>query len=109
MDKKLSTDVCLAYSNRTEQEIAFKRELDSWRQANPNIKISYVVTECEPKDKTCIFGRIDSAFIKKSICDIEERMVFIYGPPKMVEAMKEIAVGLKVAPENLKTEVFVGY
>ena len=33
-DKKLSTDVALLYSNRNEDEIAFKKELHNWQSQN---------------------------------------------------------------------------
>ncbi len=109
VDKGLNTDVCLVYSNRTEEEIAFRKELDNWKALNKNLKISYVVSECEPKDKTCIFGRVDQGLIKKLVCDINDRIMFIFGPPKMVEAMNGLCLDLNCAKDNVKIENFVGY
>ena len=109
VEKKLDTDVCLVYSNRTEEEIAFKDELDNWRSANNNLKISYVVTDCQPKDNTCIFGRVDKELIRGQICDLEKRVLFIFGPPKMVETMQGVSLEAGVKEENLRVENFVGY
>ena len=109
VEKKLNTDVCLVYSNRTEEEIAFKQELDAWRNLNPNLKVSYLVTDCQPKDSACIFGRVDAALIKSRICDIEQRIVFIFGPPKMVEALQGVSLEAGARKENIKTENFIGY
>lgn len=109
IDKDLSTDVCLIYSNRVEEEIAFKKELDGWKATNNNIKVSYVVSECEPKDKTCIFGRVDEGLINKLMCDIADRIMFIFGPPRMVEAMNGLCLGFNCSKDNIKIENFVGY
>ncbi len=38
-----------------------------------------------------------------------ERVVFIFGPPSMVEAMKDICVEGGVLEYSIKTEVFLGY
>jgi len=107
-DRKLATDVCLLYSNRNEDEIAFKKELDGWKAAN-KINISYLVSECEPKDKTCYFGVINADVVKERICELHTRLMFIFGPPKMVEAMKALSLELGLSENNIRTESFVGY
>jgi ferredoxin-NADP reductase len=109
VEKGLDTDICLVYSNRTEEEIAFKQELDIWRALNNNLKVTYIVTDCQPKDKTCLFGRVDKELIKAQIYDLEERILFIFGPPKMVEAMQALSLEAGVKKENLRIENFIGY
>lgn len=109
LDSRLDTDVCLIYSNRIEEEIAFKKELDSWQKSNKNIKISYIVTDCQPKDSRCIFAKVDMALVKEKACDLNERLVFIFGPPRMVEAMGAICAQLGYNEENIKKEKFIGY
>jgi ferredoxin-NADP reductase len=107
--KKLPTDVHLVYANRSEEETAFKRELDLWQEEKGNIKVSYVVSDSPPKDKNFIFGRIDAELIKDVMPDIAGRMLFIFGPPKMVEVMHQLALELGCAKENIKRENFIGY
>jgi len=109
VEKKLDSRVALFYSNRTEEEIAFKQELDLWQSKNYNIKVLYAITECQPKDSKCIFGRIDKALITANTPDLKERIFFIFGPPKMVEAMKGICLELGCSEEKIKTESFIGY
>jgi ferredoxin-NADP reductase len=109
IDKRLETDVLLLYSNKTEEEIAFKKELDYWQGVNRNIKLLYVVTDREPKDKSCIFGRIDKNLLSERVADLKERVIFIFGPPKMVEAMKNLCVETGSREGNIKTESFLGY
>lgn len=108
-DKGLATDVCLVYSNRNEEEIAFKKELDYWKTNNKNIKITYLISDCQPKDNTCLFGRIDKDTVERHMCDVKDRVVFIFGPPKMVEAMNSLCLDFKCNKDNVKVENFIGY
>jgi ferredoxin-NADP reductase len=41
--------------------------------------------------------------------DIKGRIIFAFGPPKMVEAMKGLCLGMGCNPANVKTESFLGY
>lgn len=109
LEKKLDTDVLLFYSNRTEDEIAFRGELDSWQSQNKDIKIIYTVTDCQPKDKRCLLGYIDKTLLTAKISDIRERVFFTFGPPGMVKVMENLCLDLSCNRENIKTESFLGY
>ena len=109
VDRGLSTDALLLYSNRTDDDIAFKKELDFWQGQNKNIKVSYIVTDCQPRDKTCIRGVIDKGMVIEKVYELNKRIFFIFGPPRMVEAMDNLCLDLGCSKENIKTERFVGY
>lgn len=108
-DKNIDTDIVLFYSNRTDEDIAFRQELDSWHYKKENIEIFYLVTDCQPKDNKCFFGKIDKDFLTPRIKDWKERVIFNFGPPPMVDAMKSLCQDLSCRPENLKVEKFLGY
>lgn len=107
--KELHTEVHVVYSNRTDDEIAFRQELDAWQAKHANIKVSYTLTECQPKDNTCLFGAIDQNLLYTHVCDLTERVIFIFGPPRMVEAMRQLSFDLGCAADRVKVENFVGY
>lgn len=109
IEKKPDTQVTLFYSNRTDNDIAFKKELDGWQKINENIKAFYTVTECLPKDKTCVFGHIDKKLLSEKAYNLEQAIIYIFGPPRMVEAMQSLALELAYKKENIKTEKFIGY
>lgn len=109
VDKKLDTDILLIYSNRTEEDIAFRKELDNWKSINNNLKVLYSITECEPKDKDCFFGRIDKDLFAERAMGSGERIFFIFGPPVMVEAMRNLCLEMNCDKQNIKSEIFVGY
>ncbi len=107
-EKNLNIDSVLIYSNRTVDEIAFKEELDLLNQRN-NTKVVYTVTDQDTDDSQYIKSRIDIDLVKDQILDIKERIVFIFGPPKMVEAMVALLKELGVSDDNIKKESFWGY
>lgn len=109
MDKKLNTRVTLIYSNRSEEEIAFREKLDLWLSKNSNLKVIYVLSETKSDDPNILSGRIDKNLISIRFPDISERVVFIFGPPKMVEAMNNLCLELSLNKANIITENFVGY
>jgi len=62
-DTHLDTDVLLIYSNRTEEEIAFRNILDNWRSQHKHFRIIYTLTDCTPQDPICRGGRIDKDLV----------------------------------------------
>jgi ferredoxin-NADP reductase len=108
--KQLNTDVCLLYSNRLESDIAFKKELDAWERTYPHLlHVVYLVSGCEPVDKRCVFGNIDKNIVMGHMSDWQERVIFIFGPPGMVNAMQNICAEISCKKEMVKTEHFIGY
>ena len=107
--KGLPTDVLVFYSNRSEDDIAFRKELDAWRVAGPSLQTLYTVTDCEPTDTACIFGRIDKPLLEKHLPDYSDRVVFVYGPPRMVEALRSCCQDLGCSADRINCENFMGY
>ena len=107
--QKHDIDMVLFYSNKGYEEIAFKKELDVWRSQHNNLKVFYTLTDCQPQQSECRFGRIDAALLGEVLSDISSRVFFIFGPPKMVEAMNKVCIEAGCKKENIKTESFTGY
>ncbi len=108
-DKNLDIDAVLLYSNRDMEEIAFKKELDSWQDSLQNFRVIYTLTDCDVQDNKCLAGRIDEDKIAKNVSDITGRIFFMFGPPRMVAAMKGLCLGAGCDENMLKTENFLGY
>ncbi|MCX5657212.1 MAG: hypothetical protein NTZ48_03160 [Candidatus Omnitrophica bacterium] len=109
MDKKLNTRVTLIYSNRSEEEIAFREKFDLWLSKNSNLKVIHVLSETKSNEPNFLSGRINKDLISIHFPDISERIIFIFGPPKMVEAMNSLCLELSCNKSNMITENFVGY
>ena len=107
-DNQLKTDIILLYSSRFDDEIIFKNELEEMQGLNNNLKVVHTLTRPSEKWKGLV-GRIDKQMIQKVIPDYMERVFYICGPPKMVEAMVEIIKDLNVPEKQIKQEYFPGY
>ncbi|MCF7894778.1 MAG: FAD-dependent oxidoreductase [Candidatus Omnitrophica bacterium] len=107
--RKLNTNLVLFYSNRTDKEIAFKRELDNWQKNNQNVKIIYTITDFQPKDSKIKKGHIDEEMVSETIKNYEERIFFIYGPPGMVSSMVKLCSNIGCRSDRVKKERFIGY
>jgi len=106
--KEIPVDVCLLYVNRNEQDIAFKDELLQLSKAQ-GWQVCLTVDELRPRSSGIRFGRIGQALVEEVMPDVRERVIFSFGPPVMVKAMKDMCLNSGCRPENLKTEIFAGY
>jgi ferredoxin-NADP reductase len=107
-DKNLDIDVFLIYCSRSEEEIAFKEELDSWRE-KINLNIFYMVTYTEPRDKEIKKGVIDMKLLSQYKREFRERINFVFGPPKMVEVIVALLQQLGIEENKIELEKFIGY
>jgi ferredoxin-NADP reductase len=107
-DKRLDTKITLLYTNRTEEDIAFRDDLEAMRKQNPNLDVVYTLTRPSQiwKDAT---GHISEEMLVKFVPDYIERVFFTSGPRKMVEAMVSILKNLSVPEQQIKWEYFPGY
>jgi len=108
-DKKFKNKMDIFYSNETDKDVPFKNILDSWTRDNEALRVHYNFTGCVENDEGCFRGRINSDYILNKVPDIKERTAFIFGPPAMVEAMKDICESMGDCPVKMKYESFVGY
>ncbi|MCP4652697.1 MAG: FAD-dependent oxidoreductase [Candidatus Omnitrophica bacterium] len=108
VEKKLPINVTLIYSNRSEDDIAFKSELNIWAR-NSNIDILHTITDCTPKEENCLRGLITKELIENKIPDYRSRAIFIFGPPIMVSSIKNICLELNCNADMIRAENFVGY
>lgn len=112
LDAGLQTDIVLLYSNRTEDNIIFRRDLDEMQDKNRNFRAVYTLTSPGTNQGawTGRVGHIDDKMIKEEIPDYKERVFYICGPPKMVESMVDILKSkISINENNIKTENFTGY
>jgi glycine betaine catabolism B len=107
-DKALSSKITLFYGCRTENDMAFRKELEELAGKNKNLRLVFMVTEPTAQWKG-LTGIISADMVKQQLPDYEENMFFTCGPPPMVEAMEKLVVNLGLPKEKLKRELFSGY
>jgi ferredoxin-NADP reductase len=107
-DQRLNSKITLFYGCRTENDIAFKQELERMQEENKNLKIVFTVNEATSQWKGAV-GLITADMIRKELPDYKENMFYLCGPPPMVTAMEQLIVGIGLQKEKLKLEYFTGY
>ncbi len=105
-DMKLDTDIILLYGNEEKRDIVFQSDFERMVENNPNIKVVHILNNL-PANWKGHSGYITTDIIQKEISGFQERMFYICGPPKMVDAMLELLKDLDV--KKIKIEKFPGY
>jgi ferredoxin-NADP reductase len=109
-DKALPIPVKLLYSNRTEEEIAYRAELDELAKRNPRAEVIHTVTRPKEspgwKGRT---GRIDAAMVREAAAGLDEPVFYLCGLPGMVADLARDLSGAGIAPKRIRFEQFWGY
>ena len=100
-DKELKTKITLLFSNRTPEEIPFKKELDSLQKQNPNLKIIHTITR-PSKEWRGVTGRIGKEMIKKYSDKLPDKVFYICGPIEMVNSFVEMLKEIGISEEQIK-------
>ncbi len=111
VDKSLPYDVVLLYGNPVPGEIAFRSELDSFRDCSgPRIRIEHVLSGPGlPTDWKGRTGFVNNQVVTEAMPDYMDRLHFVSGPPKMVTSLKEQLEALKVPARQIRVDSFTGY
>lgn len=102
VDRKLDAAITLIYSN-SDEDIIFKKELDSWQKQLPNLKIHYVITSRD--------GRLTKEGFEKLYPRpyTPDPIFYLAGAPGMVDTFENILLSLGVESFNIRTDRFDGY
>ncbi len=82
VDKKLERNILLLWGNKTENDIAFRGELQQMVAVMPTLRVVHVLSHQPdwPGEK----GYIDGNLLKKYLDGFENPQVFVCGPPVMM-------------------------
>lgn len=108
---KLPHKLFLFYSNRRPEDAASLNELEKNAAANPNFKFIGTMTDAGKSDRPWPgeVGHINTEMLARYLDDLKAPMYSIAGPPRMVEAMKNLLNEAGVNSDNVRAEQFAGY
>ncbi|MEK9182569.1 MAG: FAD-dependent oxidoreductase [Patescibacteria group bacterium] len=111
--KNSGRKISLFYSSRTEDDIIFKNELDSWQIRHPHLKIKHFITRQAKIHPEKIKGRITAERVLKEISLLSKSLAnvefLICGSIAFVRDMRK-GLRAKGVPENLiYTEAFFSH
>lgn len=109
-ENKTPHKLYLFYSNRTEKDAPFIKELQALEKMNSNFifipTLSNVEGESSWKGET---GYISKEMISRHIIDTTNAIFYITGPQSMVLTMRKLLDEMGVSEDDIKTEEFSGY
>ncbi len=110
VDSKEKRDIVMFYSNKTEQEIAYRDVFDEAERVGIGFRVVYTLSD---KGVSPAWagerGFIDAAMIARKVPDYRERTFYISGPHGMVEAFKKTLREMGVPRWHIKTDFFPGF
>lgn len=99
----LDKDCVLLYSNRSQKDMVFRRELAELEEGG-GFAVHHVLSGDPgwPGES----GLLDAERIKRLVPDFAERDAFLCGPPPMVDAVKAALLSLGMSKTRIHSEVF---
>jgi ferredoxin-NADP reductase len=108
-DKALPIPIRLVYSNRNEDEIVYRPELDSLEKQNPNFRVLHTLTRTTDGGWRGRTGRIDRELLQEAARGLPDPIYYVSGTPSMVVGTLRILRGLDIPDADLEVEAFRGY
>ncbi len=108
-DKTLPIPVRLGYSNRSEDEIVYRHELDALERQNSNFRVLHTLTRTADKGWPGGTGRIDREVLQEASRGLTDPIYYVSGTPGMVVGTLQLLRGLGVADPDIEVEAFRGY
>ena len=108
-DKALPIPVRLVFSNRSEDEILYRDELDSLAKQNPNFRVFYTLTRSSADGWRGLTGRINGDRLQETAKGLDRPIYYISGTPSMVVGTYRLLEGLGISDADIEVEAFRGY
>ena len=100
--KESIDSLTLFYGAKSEFDLIFKKEIDEIVSRNPKIKVIYVLSEQKRDDYA--YGFIDEEKLLKE--NLEEKSIFVSGPPAMYFSLNEVFKKLDVPNKFIRHDIF---
>ena len=109
-DNDLPIQVRLLYSNRTEEEIAYRAELEELEKLNPRFRVVHTLTGARVSGgwKGSV-GRISAQLLQDAGHGLERPAYYVCGMTPMVAEMVGLLSESGVPESDVRLEVFRGY
>lgn len=109
-DNALPIPVRLVYSNRAEEEIAYRGELEELERRNPRFRVIHTLTGMKvSEDWKGSVGRISAKQLQDATQDLDRPVFYVCGTTPMVAEMLRLLSESGVPESDVLLEVFRGY
>jgi glycine betaine catabolism B len=108
-DNALPIPLRLVYSNRAEEEIAYRSELEELERRNPRLSVVHTLTGRAPKGWEGSVGRIGPGLLRDAARGLDRPVYYVCGKTPMVAEMLRLLSESGVPESDVLLEVFRGY
>ena len=109
-DMRLQIPVRLLYSNRTDDEIVYRAELEELERRNSKFEVLHTLTgEKVSEGWAGARGRFSQDLLHKAVKGLNHPIYYLCGKPSMVSAVFDLLLWMGAPEEDIKIEVFRGY
>ncbi len=109
-DKALPIPMRLVYSNRTEEEIAYRAELEELESRNPRFRVIHTLTRTDAsRGWKGPVGWISARHLQEAVQDLDRPVFYVCGKTPMVAEMLRVLSAFGVPESDVLLEVFRGY
>jgi ferredoxin-NADP reductase len=97
--------ITLLYSARTENDVAFRRELALIAERHPQVRIAITLTRATA-DTRLRTGRIDADLMRQYVSAPSHTIFCLCGPAPMLDEVRAVLLALGVGPDQIRHEQF---
>jgi glycine betaine catabolism B len=108
-DRELPIRIRLVYSNRSEDEIPYRAELEALERQNPRFRVLHTLTQSPGDGWRGSLGRIDRDLVRQATGDLVDPVYYLSGTPSMVAGTWRLLRDLGVSEDDIEFEAFHGY
>ncbi len=99
----------LVYSNRSEDEIVYRKEFDALEKQNDRFRVLYTLTRAEDSGWPGLTGRIDEGLLRDAAGGLAHPIYYVSGTPSMVVGTLRLLRSLGIPDDDIEVEAFRGY
>lgn len=105
-ERSWAGDIFLVYGCRAPSDFIFATEVAELQRINPRLRVAVTMSRTDGTDWQGPRGRLSKELLTQTVPDLASRRIHLCGPPLMMESTKAILAELRVAPDQVKTELF---
>lgn len=107
-DRSWPGDIFFIYGCKSDGEVIFREEIEYLQRRYSNLHVTLVASEVSSSDWPYAIGRITTEILANAVPELPLRHIHLCGPKSMMESVKQMLTTLKVPPQQIEVEVFVG-
>jgi propane monooxygenase reductase subunit len=104
INKSSERNILVIYANKSLAESAFINDFRNWEKLNSGLRLVPVFEDTKEAEGFFEKGYVTTGILKKHIANFSENFFYLFGPPPMVDSVKEILESSGVESDRIFSE-----